>query len=77
MIRATRGVVIVNKFSSSLHVLSLNNGIPKPLDRTGYEYRSLSFSEIVSLIIAGSKKFCNISSTGFIRLFISGMVRKK
>ena len=54
---ATRGVVIVNEFSSSLQVFSLNTGIPKPPDRTGNEYNSLSFSEIVSPIIAGSKKF--------------------
>ena len=55
MIRATKGAVIVNKFSSSLQVFSINNGIPKPPDRTGNEDNSLSFSEIFSQIIAVSK----------------------
>ena len=77
MIGATRGTVIVNEFSSSLHVFSLNNGIPKPPDRTSNEYNSHFFSETVSPIIAGSKKFCTISLTSFVRSFISGMVRKK
>ena len=77
MIRATKGVVIVYKFSSSLLVFSLNNGIPKPPDRTGNEYNCLSFSKIVSPINAGSKKFCTTLSTGFNRSLISGMVRKK
>ena len=56
MVRATRGVVIINEFSSSLQVFSLNNGIPKASDWTGNEYNSLSFSEIVSPIITSSKK---------------------
>ena len=57
IIRAIRGGVIVNEFSRLLQVFSLNNGIPKPLDRTGNEYNSLSFSEIVSPIIAVIKRF--------------------
>ena len=57
MIRATKEAVIVYEFSSSLLVFSLNNGIPKPPDRTGDEYNYLSFSKIVSPINAGSKKF--------------------
>ena len=77
MIRATKGAVIDYKFSSSLLVFSLNNGIPKPPDRTVNEYNYLSFSKIVSPINAGSKKFCTTLSTGFIRSLISGMVRKK
>ena len=56
---------------------SLNNGILKPPDRTRNEYNSLSFSEIVSPIITGSKNFGTISSIGFLRLFPSGMACKK
>lgn len=54
MISANREVVIVNEFSSSLHVFSLNNVISKPPDRTGNGYNSHSFSKIISPIIAGS-----------------------
>ena len=75
--RATRGTVIANKSPSSLHILSLNKEILKLADRIGNDYTSLSFSEIASPIIAGSKKFCTISSTSFIRSFISRMVRKE
>ena len=49
--------MVVNEFTSSLQVISLNNGIPKPPDRTGNEYNYLSFSEIVSPIIVGSENF--------------------
>ena len=77
MIYATKQAVIVNEFSSSLQMFSLNNGIPKPPDQTGNKYNSLSFSEIISPIIAGSKYFCTISSIGFIRSFISGLAREK
>ena len=77
MIRATKGAVVDNEFSRSLQVFSLNNGMPKPPDRTGNEYNSLSFSEVVSPIIAGSKTFCTMPLTGFIGSFTSGVVREK
>ena len=60
MIRATKGEVIVNEFAGSCNVFSRNNGIPKPPERTGNDYNRLSFSEIVSSIISGSKTFCII-----------------
>ena len=53
MTRTTIGRLLLTNFLG----FSLNNGIPKPPDRTGNKYNSLSFSEIVSPVIAGSKIF--------------------
>ena len=40
-----------------VNAFSLNNGIPKRPDRTSNKCNSLSFLEIVSSIISGSKNF--------------------
>ena len=56
---------------------SLSNCISKPSDKTGNEYNYLYFSEIVSPIIAGSKKFLHLFMNGLNRSLISAMFGKK
>ena len=74
---SVKGAVISNEAANSFFAFSHIIGIPKPHNRTGSEYTSLSFSVIVSFNTDGRNVLSIFLSRGNKNFSMPGIVRVK